>query len=107
MIRRARWVFGPGLIALCGCEGLEVRDTSSLLIPGFKRSEVLGFVAGLGTTFAAVPDLIRMFRRRPSKGMNPAEGGDPGRLPDRPGLLRPTDRVAAARRLPDPVSGDG
>jgi uncharacterized protein with PQ loop repeat len=28
-------------------------------------------VAGLGTTFAAVPDLIAMFRRRSSAGMNP------------------------------------
>jgi len=71
MIRRARWVFWLGLIALCGCEGLEVHDTSSLLIPSFKRSEVLGFVAGFGTTFAAVPDLVKMFRRRSSKGVNP------------------------------------
>jgi MtN3 and saliva related transmembrane protein len=28
-------------------------------------------VAGFGTTFAAVPDLIGMFRRRSSKGINP------------------------------------
>jgi uncharacterized protein with PQ loop repeat len=28
-------------------------------------------VAGFGTTFAAVPDLIAMFRRRSSAGMNP------------------------------------
>jgi MtN3 and saliva related transmembrane protein len=28
-------------------------------------------VAGLGTTFAAVPDLIAMLRRRSSAGMNP------------------------------------
>ena len=33
--------------------------------------EIIGFVAGFGTTFAAVPDLIAMFRRRSSKGMNP------------------------------------
>ena len=36
-----------------------------------KRSEVLGFVAGFGTTFAAVPDLIAMLKRRSSAGMNP------------------------------------
>jgi len=59
------------VIILWGCEGLAVRDTSSLLVPRFQRSEVFGFVAGLGTTFAAVPDLIAMFRRRSSKGMNP------------------------------------
>ena len=28
-------------------------------------------MAGLGTTFAALPDLIGMLKRRSSKGMNP------------------------------------
>lgn len=61
-----------GVIALSGCEGGELvpRDMQSLLIPRLHRSEILGFVAGLGTTFAAVPDLIAMFRRRSSAGMN-------------------------------------
>jgi uncharacterized protein with PQ loop repeat len=62
-------------VMLCGCEGLAVHDTSSLLIPRFQRSEVLGLVAGFGTTFAAVPDLIKMFKRRSSKGMNPTMAG--------------------------------
>jgi uncharacterized protein with PQ loop repeat len=35
------------------------------------RSEIFGFVAGFGTTFAAVPDLIAMLKRRSSAGMNP------------------------------------
>jgi MtN3 and saliva related transmembrane protein len=35
------------------------------------RSEIFGFVAGFGTTFAAVPDLIAMLRKRSSAGMNP------------------------------------
>ncbi len=61
----------PSLIVLYGCQGLIPRDTSSLLVPRFLRSEVIGFVAGLGTTFAAVPDLLAMFRRRSSAGMNP------------------------------------
>ncbi len=56
---------------LYGCQDLVPQDTSSLLIPRFQRSEVLGFVAGLGTTFAAVPDLVTMLRRRSSAGMNP------------------------------------
>lgn len=47
------------------------RDTQSLLFPSFKRSEILGLVAGFGTTFAALPDLIAMLRRRSSAGMNP------------------------------------
>jgi len=59
------------LIALCGCAGLAPQDRASLLMPRFHRSEVFGFVAGLGTTFAAVPDLVAMFRRRSAAGMNP------------------------------------
>jgi MtN3 and saliva related transmembrane protein len=57
--------------ALCGCDALGVHDTASLLLPSFQRSEVFGFVAGFGTTFAAVPDLVAMLRRRSSAGMNP------------------------------------
>ena len=41
------------------------------LTPICKRSEILGLVAGFGTTFAALPDLIAMFRRRSSAGMSP------------------------------------
>ena len=58
-------------IVLCGCDDLVPRDPTSLLIPRFTRSEILGFVAGMGTTFAGLPDLIAMFRRRSSAGMNP------------------------------------
>ena len=65
------WVLLLGVIMLSGCVGLEAIDTTSLLLPRFQRSEVFGFVAGFGTTFAAVPDLIKMLRRRSSKGMNP------------------------------------
>lgn len=56
---------------LCGCHDLVPHDTASLFAPRFQRSEIVGFLAGLGTTFAAVPDLIAMFRRRSSVGMNP------------------------------------
>ena len=59
------------LIRLEGCQDLVPHDTRSLLIPRYQRSEVLGFVAGFGTTFAAVPDLVAMIRRRSSAGMNP------------------------------------
>jgi MtN3 and saliva related transmembrane protein len=58
-----------------GCASLNIHDTSSLLAPTLSRSEVVGFVAGCGTTFAAVPDLIRMFKRRSSKGINPTMAG--------------------------------
>ena len=57
-------------VGLCACGSLVV-DTQSLLVPRFRRSEVFGFVAGFGTTFAAVPDLIAMLRRRSTQGMNP------------------------------------
>src|SRR6201984_3947508 len=58
-------------MGLCGCQGLVPHDTQSLLIPRFQRSEIFGFFAGLGTTFAAVPDLLAMLRRRSAAGMNP------------------------------------
>ena len=58
-------------ITLHGCQDLVPHDTRSLLIPRFLRSEIFGFVAGFGTTFAAVPDLVAMLRRRSSVGMNP------------------------------------
>jgi MtN3 and saliva related transmembrane protein len=59
------------VMLLAGCGELAIHDTESLFFPGFRRSEIVGFVAGLGTTFAALPDLIAMFKRRSSKGMNP------------------------------------
>ena len=62
-------------VSLCGCDALGVHDTASLLVPSFQRSEVFGFVAGFGTTFAAVPDLVAMLRRRSSVGMNPRMAG--------------------------------
>jgi uncharacterized protein with PQ loop repeat len=58
-------------VALPGCEHLVVHDASSLLAPRFMRSEIVGVVAGFGTTFAAVPDLVAMLKRRSSAGMNP------------------------------------
>ena len=60
-----------GLITLCACGDLVPRDVPSLLDPSIKRSEILGLLAGFGTTFAAVPDLIAMLKRRSSAGMNP------------------------------------
>ena len=67
-------LFMCGALVLAACAELAV-DTQSLLLPSFKRSEVVGFIAGLGTTFAALPDLIAMIKRRSSKGMNPRMAG--------------------------------
>ncbi len=62
---------GISLIALSGCDDLVPHDTASLLVPRFQRSEIVGLLAGFGTTFAALPDLVSMLRRRSSAGMNP------------------------------------
>jgi MtN3 and saliva related transmembrane protein len=37
--------------------------------------EIVGFVAGFGTTFAAAPDLLAILKRRSSQGMNPTMTG--------------------------------
>ena len=66
------WAVGLSAVMLSGC---EVTDTGSLLVPRLQRSELFGLVAGFGTTFAAFPDLIKMLKRRSSKGMNPMMAG--------------------------------
>ena len=38
-------------------------------------TEIIGFIAGFGTTFAAVPDLLAMLKRRSCQGMNPTMAG--------------------------------
>ena len=55
------------LLTLGACQDLVPKDTASLIIPRFHRSEIFGFLAGLGT----IPDLVGMLRRRSSAGMNP------------------------------------
>ena len=61
----------PSLVVLSGCQELVPHDTQSLIDPHVRRSEVVGILAGFGTTFAAMPDLIAMLKRRSSAGMNP------------------------------------
>jgi len=50
-------------------------DPASLLVPALTRSEIVGLVAGFGTTFASLPDLLAMLKRRSSAGMNPRMAG--------------------------------
>jgi len=40
-----------------------------------QPSEIVGIIAGFGTTFAALPDLIWMIRRQSTIGMNPSMAG--------------------------------
>src|SRR5215510_15275179 len=71
-LKRLRLCFSFfSVIILAGCGELAIEDPQSLLLPSFRRSEVIGFVAGFGTTFAALPDLFAMLKRRSSKGLNP------------------------------------
>jgi len=51
-----------------------VIDTERLFRPRTELPEIVGFLAGFGTTFAAFPDLLAMLRRRSSEGMNPRMG---------------------------------
>ena len=69
--RMTRAILGVSLIAISGCDDLVPRDVSSLFVPRLQRSEIIGLLAGFGTTFAAVPDLVSMLKRRSSAGMNP------------------------------------
>ena len=66
-----------GLLPLVGCQDLVI-DKEKLFQPG-EVSEIVGFLAGFGTTFAAVPDLLAMLRRRSSAGMNPPHGRQTGK----------------------------
>ncbi len=58
------------LASLTGCQHLTIH-TDKLFKPSADLSEIVGIVAGFGTTFAAFPDLLAMLRRRSSEGMNP------------------------------------
>ena len=64
-------VLALGLMTLFGCQELVPQNPQSLLIPRLQRSEIVGIVAGFGTTFAAVPDLVAMSHRRSSLGIKP------------------------------------
>lgn len=56
------------------CQDLTPHHMESLVRLHSDLPEIVGFLAGLGTTFAAFPDLIAMLKRRSSLGMNPRMG---------------------------------
>jgi MtN3 and saliva related transmembrane protein len=58
------------VISLTGCQQLTI-NTEKLVKSDIDLKEIVGLLAGVGTTFAALPDLIAMLRRRSSLGMNP------------------------------------
>ncbi|NJL82837.1 MAG: hypothetical protein HC890_07575 [Chloroflexaceae bacterium] len=51
--------------------GLIIRRTPRFLEPTIGLEEILGFLAGLGTTFAGLPDLLAMLKQRGTAGMKP------------------------------------
>jgi MtN3 and saliva related transmembrane protein len=60
------------VVRFCSTSGFnDTRKHRHVIIPELQRSEIIGLVAGFGTTFAALPDLIKMLKRRSAKGMNP------------------------------------
>jgi MtN3 and saliva related transmembrane protein len=62
------------LATLTACNDLAPHHLELLLRRDTELSEIVGFLAGLGTTFAALPDLIAMLKRKSSLGMNPRMG---------------------------------
>jgi len=62
-----------GLTVLTGCQHLVI-DTEKIVRADVDLPEIVGIIAGFGTTFAAFPDLMAMLRRRSSEGMNPRMG---------------------------------
>jgi MtN3 and saliva related transmembrane protein len=61
------------LMTLTGCRHLVI-DTDKIIKSDVDVPEIVGLLAGFGTTFAAFPDLLAMLRRRSSEGMNPRMG---------------------------------
>src|SRR5215813_7552979 len=60
-------------ILLTSCQHLVV-DTDKILKSDINLPEIVGIIAGFGTTFAAFPDFLAMIKRRSSLGMNPRMG---------------------------------
>jgi MtN3 and saliva related transmembrane protein len=66
---------GVGLGAAGFAFGVQAQQIGAPVAPGSSLTEVIGFLAGFGTTFAAFPDLVAMLRRRSRRGMNPRMAG--------------------------------
>ena len=80
---------------LLGCQDLVPRDTSSLFIPRFRRSEIFGFVADLER-----PCRRARFGRDAQASVEcrhePKNGGDHGRFSGPLGVLRFVDCFATS-----------
>jgi len=61
-------------VTLEACQDLTPHHVELLVRRSTDLPEIVGFLAGLGTTFAAFPDLVAMIKRKSSLGMNPRMG---------------------------------
>ncbi len=68
-------VIGLAMLGHSFVEQLKLRAVDELITSAFSLKDVVGFLAGFGTTFAAFPDLIAMVKRRSSQGMSPRMAG--------------------------------
>jgi uncharacterized protein with PQ loop repeat len=68
-------VIGLAMLGHSFVEQLKLPGVDELIASAFSLKVVVGFLAGFGTTFAALPDLIVMLKRRSSQGMNPRMAG--------------------------------
>lgn len=64
---------------------------------GMELTRIIGFVAGCMTTFAALPDLIAMLKRRSS--VNPTMAGIMGTFQILWVIYRPLNRLGEPRHL--------
>jgi len=78
--RAALAVLVLSVIGLTGCQDLAPHHLEQLFRPSTELSEIVGFLAGLGTTFTAFPVLMAMLRRRSREGMNPRMGAIMGQI---------------------------
>jgi len=68
-------VIGLAILGHYFVNQLRLQAADVFIASAFSAKEIIGFLAGLGTTFAAFPDLIAMLKRRSSQGMNPRMAG--------------------------------
>ena len=88
-------IFLWNCFVLASCADLIPRDTQSLVAPRLQRSEIFGFVAGLGTTFGRRAGSGRDAEAPLQHRHESQDGGHHGYFPNSMGLLRSADRVAA------------
>ena len=86
------------LILLTGCQHLII-DTDGIVRADTNLPEIVGIIAGFGTTFAAFPDFLAMMGKEIERGHESPDVRNYGRVSDPVGVLRPAHRFAAGHYL--------